>query len=60
MATDSRRLTIGVGLLVLCSALVIFGGLPDTPVPDIALAIAALGMAAGSLLVGFSQDGIGV
>ncbi|MFC7155461.1 hypothetical protein ACFQPA_08330 [Halomarina halobia] len=60
MATDSRKLTIGVGLLVLCSALVIFGGLPTAPIPDVALAVAALGLAAGSLLVGFSEDGIGV
>ncbi|MFC6836387.1 hypothetical protein [Halomarina ordinaria] len=60
MATDTRRLGIGAALLALGSIVVIFGGFPSAPIPGLVLGVAALAMAAGSLLIGFSQEGMGV
>jgi hypothetical protein len=60
MATNVRKLGIGVALLV-ASALVIIGtGTMQAPVPDPLAAVAAIGLAAGSLLVGLSEDNAGV
>ena len=60
MATNVRKLGIGVALLVV-SALVIIGtGTMQAPIPDPLAAVAALGLAAGSLLVGLSEDNAGV
>lgn len=60
MATNVRKLGIGVALLVV-SALVIIGtGTLQAPVPDPLAAVAAMGLAAGSLLVGLSEDNAGV
>ena len=60
MATNVRKLGIGVALLVV-SALVIIGtGTMQAPIPDPLAAVAAMGLAAGSLLVGLSEDDTGV
>lgn len=60
MATNVRKLGFGVLLLVV-SALVILGtGIMNTPLPDPLAAVAALGLAAGSLLVGLSEQNAGV
>jgi hypothetical protein len=60
MATNVRKLGIGVALLVV-SALVIIGtGTMQIALPSPLAAVAALGLAAGSLLVGLSERNAGV
>ncbi|MWG35205.1 hypothetical protein [Halomarina oriensis] len=60
MTTDTRKLGIGVGLLAISTALVLYSALTDIHAVDALGAIAALAMAAGSLLVGLSERGAGV
>lgn len=60
MATDTRKLALGVVALVVSSIAILATGFIETPVPDLAAAVAALGLAAGALLVGLSEDGAGV
>jgi len=57
MATDKRKVMLGVVLLVVSSALILATGQLGTGVPVFAAALAALGLAAGALLVGTSEDG---
>ena len=61
MTTDTRRLGVGVALLVVSTALVLVSALlQDVHVLDALGAPAALAMAAGALLVGLSEQGAGV
>ncbi|WP_276271232.1 hypothetical protein [Haloarcula litorea] len=55
MATDTRKVMLGA-LLLLVSTVLILGPL-GLPVPTVAAGVAALGLAAGALLVGTSEDG---
>jgi hypothetical protein len=57
MATDTTKVGAGI-LLLLVSAVLIFGtGALDLTIRMALLGAAALGLAAGSLLVGTSDDG---
>ena len=60
MATDVRKLGIGVALLVASTLLIIGTGVMTAPLPDPMAAVAAMGLAAGSLLVGLSERNAGV
>lgn len=60
MATDVRKLGLGALTLVVSSVVILSTGLMNAPIPDPFAAVAALGLAAGSILVGLSQDGAGV
>lgn len=60
MATNVRKLGIGVALLVVSALLIIGTGTMQVPIPSPLAAVAALGLAAGSLLVGLSEDNAGV
>lgn len=60
MATNVRKLGIGVALLVASALLIIGTGVMNAPVPDPMAAVAAIGLAAGSLLVGLSENNAGV
>ncbi|PSP83677.1 hypothetical protein BRC96_07610 [Halobacteriales archaeon QS_6_64_34] len=61
MATDKRKVYAGVALLVVSSVLILTSGPFDidisTTIAGVMGAIAALGLAAGALLVGTSEDG---
>ena len=61
MATDKRKVYAGVALLVVSSVLILASGPFDidisTTIAGVMGAIAALGLAAGALLVGTSEDG---
>ncbi|WP_254838346.1 hypothetical protein [Natronomonas marina] len=56
MATDVRKLGIGAAALLVSSIVILAAGTMQTPVPDLLAGVAALGLAAGSLLVGMSED----
>ena len=61
MATDTRKLVLGALALVVGSILIFVAGILNTPLPDGPVAaVAALAMAAGALLVGLSENGVGV
>ena len=60
MATNVRKLGIGVALLVASALMIIGTGTMQAPVPDPLATIAAIGLAVGSLLVGLSEDNAGV
>jgi hypothetical protein len=60
MATDVRKLGIGVALLVVSTLLIIGTGVMTAPLPDPMAAVAAIGLAAGALLVGLSERNAGV
>lgn len=54
---NKQKVLLGV-LLLAVSSLLIFGAGPlGLPAPGIAIGVAALGLAAGALLVGTSEDG---
>ena len=55
MATDMRKVGVGVALLLVSSAIVIGTGQIDIGLPRALGSVAALGLAAGSLLVGTSE-----
>jgi len=57
MVSNSAKIAVGVVLLVVSSALILGAGLQGSPVPVAAAAVASLGLAAGSLLVGTSEGG---
>jgi hypothetical protein len=57
MATDTRKVGLGALLLFVSSVLILGTGQLSLDVPVYAAAVAALGLAAGSLLVGTSEDG---
>lgn len=55
MATDMRKVLAGAALLVLSSVLIVGSGQVEFGLPRILASVAALGMAAGALLVGTSE-----
>jgi len=61
MATDTRKVQVGALLLVVSSILIFGDGVVDIGLSalaaGIAAGVAALGLAAGALLVGTSEDG---
>jgi len=57
MGTNSTKIGVGLVLLLISSALILGAGLQQIPLPAVAGSIAALGLAAGSLLVGTSEEG---
>lgn len=56
MATDKRKVGIGVALLLISSVLIVGTGQVEAGLPDILGSLAALGLAAGALLVGTSEN----
>ena len=60
MATDTRKLVLGLLLLVVSSVVILAAGFIDSAVPAVLAGIAALGMAGGSLLVGLSEENAAV
>ena len=56
MATDTRKVGLGVLLLVVSTALILGTGQLGSSLPPILGSLAALGLAAGALLVGTSED----
>jgi len=56
MATDTRKVVLGTLLLVTSSAIILATGQLGSGLPGWAAALAALGMAAGALFVGTSED----
>jgi len=61
MATDKRKVYAGAALLFVSSVLILMSGPFDigisTTVAGVMAGVAALGLAAGSLLLGTSEDG---
>ncbi len=61
MATDKRKVYAGAALLVVSSVLILASGPFDigisTTVAGVLAGVASLGLAAGALLVGTSEDG---
>ncbi|MFT4883042.1 MAG: hypothetical protein ACI8U4_000540 [Natronomonas sp.] len=56
MATDVRKLGLGAVVLLASSIAILATGILGTPLPDLLAALAALGLAAGALLVGLSEE----
>jgi len=56
MATDTRKVILGSILLVVSSVIILGTGQLGSGFPVWAASIAALGMAAGALFVGTSED----
>ena len=57
MATDKTKVLLGGLLLFASTALILGTGPVDLALPAAAAAVSALGLAAGALLVGTSEDG---
>jgi hypothetical protein len=57
MATNATKIGLGVVLLLISSALILGTGVQGLNLPVVGASIAALGLAAGALLVGTSEDG---
>jgi len=57
MATDTTKIGLGVILLLISSVLILGTGLQGLQLPVVGASIAALGLAAGALLVGTADDG---
>ena len=57
MATDTRKIGLGAVLLVISSVLIFGVALQGLDLPLLVGSVAALGLAAGSLLVGISEGG---
>jgi len=61
MATDKRKVYAGAALLVVSSVLILVSGPFDiglsTTIAGVIAGVAALGLAAGALLLGTSEDG---
>ena len=55
---ENSTVSVGSALLVISSALVLMYALPSSPIPAVLAVLAALGMAAGSLLVGVSDEAV--
>jgi len=55
MATDRRKLALGAALLLVSTVVILSVGVRGSGVPVALAALGALGMAAGSLLVGLSE-----
>jgi len=60
MATNVRKLGVGAVVLIVSSLLILATSLATVPVPSGTAAVAALGIAVGTLLVGLSDEEIGV
>jgi hypothetical protein len=60
MATDLRKLGVGAVVLVVSSLLILATSVTTAPIPSETAALAALGIAIGTLLVGLSNEDIGV
>jgi hypothetical protein len=60
MATDTRKVVIGALLLVASSVVILATGSLNTEIPAALAALGALGMAAGALLVGMSEENAAV
>jgi len=56
MATDTRKVILGSILLVVSSVIILGAGQLGSGFPFWAASIAALGMAAGALFLGTSED----
>jgi hypothetical protein len=56
MATDTRKVALGAVLLLVSTVLILGTGPINVGVPGIAAGVAALGLAAGALLVGTSEE----
>jgi hypothetical protein len=56
MATDKRKIAMGAGLLIISTVLILGAGPINIGVPAIAAGMAAIGLAAGALLVGTSEE----
>ena len=57
MANNSMKIVVGAVLLLIGSALILGTGLQQIPLPAIAGSVAALLLAAGSVLLGTSEGG---
>lgn len=55
MATDTRKLGLGALLLIVSSLVILGVGIQGSGFPLLLATLAALGLAAGSLLVGLSE-----
>lgn len=60
MATNKRKLGIGAVILAISSLLILAASFITMPVPSATAGIAAIGIAIGTLLVGLSDENIGV
>lgn len=60
MATDMRKLGVGAVVIVVSSLLILATSVATAPIPSETAALAALGIAIGTLLVGLSNEEIGV
>jgi len=60
MTTDTTKFGLGVALLALSTAVVLYAAVTDQVAIDALGGIATLAMAAGALLVGLSERGSGV
>jgi hypothetical protein len=60
MPTDTRKLGVGAVVLVVSSLLILATGVVTAPIPSETAALAAIGIALGTLLVGLSDEDIGV
>ncbi|WP_181690978.1 hypothetical protein [Natronomonas sp. LN261] len=60
MPTGTQKLVLGAIALGVGSVLIFASGLLGSPVPGIAAAVAAVAMTAGTLLIGLSEEGVGV
>ena len=60
MATDVRKLGAGAVVMVVSSLLILAASLDTAPIPSETAAVAAIGIAVGTLLVGLSNEEIGV
>lgn len=56
MATDKRKVIAGAALLLISSVLILGSGQIEAGLPRVAASVAALGLAAGALLVGTSEN----
>jgi hypothetical protein len=56
MATDVRKLGLGAIVLLASSIAILATGTLGTSIPDVLAGLAALGLAAGALLVGLSEE----
>jgi hypothetical protein len=56
MATDMQKAVAGAALIIVSGALVLSGAGFGPDVPAVLVSVGALGLAAGSLLLGTSQD----
>lgn len=56
MATDRRKVALGAVLLLVSTVLILGTGPINVGIPGVAAGVAALGLAAGALLVGTSEE----